>query len=148
MRCEDIMKKDIECVMPRDAAEDVAAKMRDHNIGFMPVCDEDRKVLGAVTDRDIAIRLVAEGKPASTPAEEIMTSDCVACSPDDDLEHAEQLMAKHQKSRIMCTDAEGRLIGIISLSDIARHERGDRASETLRQVSAREAKPLQAQPGM
>jgi len=148
MRCEEIMKKDVECVTPRDTAENVAAKMRDHNVGFLPVCDEDRKVLGAVTDRDIAIRLVAEGKSASTPAEQIMTSDCVACSPGDDLERAQQLMAKHQKSRIMCTDADGRLIGIISLSDIARHGSGDRASETLRQVSAREAKPLQAQPGM
>lgn len=147
MRCEQIMKKDVECATPRDSIESVAVKMRDQNVGFMPVCDEEMKVLGTLTDRDIAVRLVAQGKPASTPVEEIMTKDCVSCSPSDDLARAEELMAQNQKSRIMCTDEEGCLLGVISLSDIAQHQSGDSASRTLRQVSEREAKP-QARAGM
>lgn len=148
MRCSEIMKKDIECVMPQDTAEHAATKMRDQNVGFLPVCDENEKVLGALTDRDIAIRLVAEGKPFSTQVSDVMTTDCVACAPDDDLEKAEQMMEQHQKSRIMCVDSDDKLVGVISLSDIAQHESGDRASQTLRKVSGREARPLSAQPGM
>jgi len=72
-----------------------------------------------------------------------MTEGCVACSPDDDIETAAQKMAENKKSRIMCLDDAGRLVGVISLSDIAqRSER--RASDTLRQITQREAKRVQA----
>jgi len=141
MRCEEIMKREIECVSPRDAVEDAATRMRDENVGFLPVCDQSRKVLGTITDRDIAIRLVAARKPGSTFVEELMTREVVACRPKDSMRDAEQAMARHHKSRIVCVDDEGRLVGVISLSDIAQHERGGRASETLRQVSEREARP-------
>jgi CBS domain-containing protein len=145
MRCSEIMKTDIECLEPQDTAEHAAAKMRDQNVGFLPVCDEQKKVLGALTDRDITTRLVAEGKPGGTPAEQIMTSDCVACGPDDDVEAAQRLMAKHQKSRIMCVDEDGVLKGVISLSDVAQHDGGARTTETLRQVTSREAKAAKPQ---
>lgn len=138
MRCEEIMKRDVECVSPRDTVEDAASRMRDANVGFLPVCDESNKVLGTLTDRDIAIRLVAARKPGGTHVEDVMTSEVVACRPEDDVREAENAMAQHQKSRIMCTDAGGRLLGVISLSDIAQHETGERASETLREVSERE----------
>jgi CBS domain-containing protein len=140
MRCEEIMKHDVECVSPRDTVEDAAIRMRDENVGFLPVCDQSKKVLGTLTDRDIAIRLIAAKKPASTFVEEIMTREVVACRPKDDVREAERLMAKNHKSRIVCVDEEGRLAGVISLSDIAQHERGGRASETLRGVSEREAR--------
>ena len=136
MLCEDIMKTDVESVSPVDTIEDAARKMRDENLGFLPVCDETRQVLGTITDRDIAIRAVAESLPASTPVEDVMTSEVVSCSPKDSIDTALQLMAENHKSRIMCLDDEGRLVGIISLSDIAQLV-GD-ASETLRQVSDRE----------
>jgi CBS domain-containing protein len=131
------MKTDVESVSPVDTIQDAARRMRDDNVGFLPVCDESRQVLGAITDRDIAIRAVAEAQPASTPVEDIMTGEVVACSPKDTIDTALQLMAENHKSRIMCLDDEGRLIGIISLSDIAQLV--GEASETLRQVSDREA---------
>jgi CBS domain-containing protein len=139
MRCEEIMKRDVECVSPRDTVEDAASRMRQANVGFLPVCDQSNKVLGTLTDRDIAIRLVAARKPGSTHVEDVMTTEVVACRPEDDVREAENAMAQHQKSRIMCVDDGGRLVGVISLSDIAQHETGERASETLREVSEREA---------
>ena len=140
MRCEEIMKRDVECVSPRDTVEDAAARMRDENIGFLPVCDQSKKVLGTLTDRDIVIRLVAAKKPASTFVEEILTREVIACRPEDTVRDAEKAMAKNHKSRIMCVDDGGRLVGVISLSDIAQHDRAGRAADTLRGVSEREAK--------
>jgi CBS domain-containing protein len=140
MRCEDIMKTDVECVSPRDTVEDAAARMKSENIGFLPVCDQSRKVLGTLTDRDIAIRLVAEKKSGTTLVEDIATREVVSCRPKDDVRDAEKAMAKKHKSRIICLDEADRLVGIISLSDIAQHERGRRASDTLREVSEREAR--------
>lgn len=140
MRCEEIMKRDVDCVSPRDTVEDAAARMRDENIGFLPVCDQSRKVLGTLTDRDIVIRLVAAKKPASTFVEEILTKEVIACRPEDTVRDAEKAMAKNHKSRIMCVDDGGRLVGVISLSDIAQHDRAGRAADTLRGVSEREVK--------
>ena len=132
MLSEDIMRTDVESVSPTETIQDAASKMRDDNVGFLPVCDQSRQVLGTITDRDIAVRAVAEAQPATTPVEDIMTSDVVAYSPKDTIDTALQLMAENHKSRIMCLDDEGRLIGVISLSDIAQLV-GD-ASETLRSV--------------
>ena len=139
MRCEEIMKKDVQFVSPRDTVEDAAMRMKDHDIGFLPVCDQSRKVLGTLTDRDIAIRLVAGKKPASTFVEEIMTDEVIACLPEDDVQDAQLAMAENHKSRILCCDRDGRLLGVISLSDIAQHAQ-DTASETLRDVTEREAR--------
>jgi CBS domain-containing protein len=140
MQCETIMKRKVEYVSPQDTAQRAACLMRDENVGFLPICDPSMKVLGAVTDRDIAVRLVAPGKTAGTPVIDIMTHEVVSCSPKDDLRKAERLMAEHRKSRIMCIDESGRLAGVISLSDIAQHESALRASDTLRDVTAREAR--------
>jgi CBS domain-containing protein len=133
------MKKNIHCVSPEDSAQTATGMMRDENVGFLPVCDSGRKVEGTITDRDIAIRLVASGKPASTAVEQLMTREVVACEPGDDIERAKQLMALHQKSRMMCIDDQGRLAGVISLSDIVQRE-GGLAGETLQQITAREAR--------
>lgn len=137
MKCEDIMKKNFKCVSPRDSIEDAAKRMRDEGIGFLPVCDQSKKALGTITDRDIAIRIVAEGKQASSFVEDAMTRQVVACKPGDDLSKAQQLMAQHKVSRLMCIDDSGELCGVISLSDIAQKTG---ASDTLKQVSEREAR--------
>jgi CBS domain-containing protein len=139
MRCEEIMKRNVECVSPRDTAEDAAGRMRDENVGFLPVCDQSGNVLGTLTDRDLAVRVVAEGKASGTLVEDVMTREVVACRPEDDLRDAQATMAEHEKSRIMCIGQDGRLVGVISLSDIAQHETGARAAETLRDVTEREA---------
>lgn len=140
MNCDAIMKREVESVSPQDTVDYAARRMRDENIGFLPVCDENRKVLGALTDRDIAIRLVAGNKPASTSVVEIMTMQVVSCRPQDDIREAERLMVRNHKSRIMCIDDAGQLAGVISLSDIARHDGSDRVSTTLRGVTEREAR--------
>jgi len=139
MLCEDIMKTEVECVSPVDTIEDAARKMRDDNVGFLPVCDEGRQVLGTITDRDIAIRAVAEGRPLETPVATLMSIDVIACRPEDPLSEAEQLMAQHHKSRIMVVDAGGKLCGVISLSDLAERD-SRRATLTMREIASREAR--------
>ncbi len=140
MRCEEIMKKSVECLSPRDTVEAAAVRMRDQNVGFLPICDSSKKVLGTLTDRDIVIRCIAARMPMSTPLESIMTREVVACRPQDDIQRAEQMMAQHAKSRIMCLDDGGRLVGVISLSDIAQFEDATRTVATFRQVSEREVR--------
>ena len=140
MLCEEIMKRDVECVTPNDTAQSAARRMLDENVGFLPVCEESKKVIGTVTDRDLAIRLVAGGLPGNSKIGEIMTREVVSCAPKDDIQKAEKLMAQNHKSRIMCLDGDGRLVGVISLSDIAQREQRGRAAETLRQVAEREVR--------
>jgi CBS domain-containing protein len=140
MRCQDMMKRDVQCVSPGDTVQNAAIRMRDENIGFLPVCDPNRQVLGTVTDRDLALRVLAEGLPATTRLAEVMTDEVIACRPEDDLRRAEELMARHRKSRIMCVSESGALAGVISLSDIARGEKPARAAQTMRDVSEREAR--------
>jgi CBS domain-containing protein len=139
MRCEEIMKRELECISPDGTVEEAARMMRDANVGFLPVCGKDKKVQGTLTDRDIAIRVVAAGKPSSTKVSEAMTRDLVACRPDDELGRATGLMKKHQKSRIVVIDGGDRLIGVISLSDVVRNAEDEGAS-ALREISEREAR--------
>jgi CBS domain-containing protein len=139
MQCGVLMKTFVECVSPQDSVETAAQVMRDRNIGFLPVCDERTdRVVGTITDRDIAIRVVADRKPATTRVASIMTPDAVACRPEDDIATAEERMAENLVSRIMCINDDGELVGVISLSDIALID-GEQAAKTLEQVSAREA---------
>ena len=139
MLCKDIMNSDVECVSTGSSVREAARKMRDRNVGFLPVCDEEMRPVGAVTDRDIAVRVVADGYKLTTPVDTIMSLEVIACRADDDLNRARELMAEHQKSRIMCTNNDGRLEGVISLSDIAQFD--DVAGATiLRHVSGREAR--------
>lgn len=140
MRCDELMKREIECVSPQETVKAAAIRMRDENIGFLPVCETGRQVIGAITDRDLAIRVLAEGLAATTTVREVLTREVIACLPEDDLRKAEELMTKHHKSRVMCVDETGRLVGVISLSDIAQWESGARAAQTLRGVSEREVR--------
>jgi CBS domain-containing protein len=140
MLCEEIMKRDIECLSSQDTVQAAARKMLDANVGFLPICDVSKKVLGTLTDRDIAIRVVATGKPDTTRVADVMTKEVVACRPKDDIDKAEQLMGKNQKSRILCVDDAGKLVGVISLSDIAQRD-GSHVAQTMREVTEREARP-------
>ena len=140
MLCRDIMKGDVQCVTARTTVAQAAAIMRDEQIGFLPVCDEARNVIGTVTDRDIAVRVVAENEPADQSVDLFMTTDVVACRSDDDLAIAQDLMGEMQVSRIVCLDEDGELDGVISLSDIAQVGDGTDATATLRSVTVREAR--------
>jgi CBS domain-containing protein len=140
MTCDEIMKNEVQTVGESATIRSAAEKMASSNIGFLPVVDDDGKVLGTITDRDIAVRAVAKGRsPDTTPVGEVMSREVVAVRSSDDLAAAEQLMVQHHKSRILVTDPAGRLQGVISLSDLAVREPGKRAAVVLREVSSREA---------
>jgi CBS domain-containing protein len=143
MRCEEIMKRDVKTLSPNDTVQRAAVLMRESNTGFLPVCDRDKKVIGTLTDRDIAIRIVAENLPISSSITTAMTHDIISCRPEDDLHEAERLMVENRKSRLILVDEADKLAGVISLSDIVQlEEEGDRATDTLRGVSSREAATL------
>jgi CBS-domain-containing membrane protein len=93
--------------------------MRDHDCGCVPIVDDGGKVVGIVTDRDLAIRGVAAGKDSNTKLNDLMTPVANCCGPDDDLRDVEQKMAELQVRRIPIIDAGGRSVGIISQADIA-----------------------------
>lgn len=138
MKCEELMKRAVESITPKDTVQTAAVRMRDRNIGFLPICDESSVVLGTVTDRDLAIRVLAEGLGPDTIVEEIFSGELIACRPEDDVSKAQELMARFKKSRIVVTDPEGKLVGIISLSDLA--QRLPDSHQTLRDISEREAR--------
>jgi CBS domain-containing protein len=139
MRCETVMQKDLVCVVPGDSAQRAALLMREHNIGFLPVCDEERRAIGALTDRDLALRVCAEGNdPAMIAVADVMTRGVVACGPYDELTDAERVMAQNRRSRVMVVDDYGRLLGVISLADVVKRDSNRHAARTLRHIVSRE----------
>lgn len=138
MMCQDLMKRDVQCIDTRTSVRRAAEILRDENIGFLPVCDEPRRVLGTITDRDIAIRVVAEGQDIDQPVAKFVSPRAIACRSKDDLAYAQELMSHEKVSRILCVNESDELEGVLSLSDIAQVEQGERASATLRNISERE----------
>ena len=134
------MKTVPQSVNAADSIRLAAEIMSAANIGFLPVCDDGGKVVGTVTDRDIVVRAIARGlDPALARVTEVMSRNVITCSAEDELALAEDLMANYQVARLVVTDEDGGLEGVISLSDIAEHEPARRAARTLRAVAAREA---------
>jgi CBS domain-containing protein len=139
MKCDEVMKREVQFARDSDTVQAAAQRMRDRNIGFLPVCDQAGRVVGTLTDRDIAIRLVAEDRgAASCTVGQVMTTEVIACRPTDDLAEAERLMATRKKSRVLVTDGAGAIRGVISLSDVAERDSPARAAITLRQIATRE----------
>jgi CBS domain-containing protein/uncharacterized protein YunC (DUF1805 family) len=139
-RCADIMKTVPQSVREDDPLRLAAEIMSAANIGFLPVCDDGGRVVGTVTDRDIVVRGIALGfDPSLRRVGDVMSRNVIACRPEDELALAEQFMANYQISRLVVTDEDDVLQGVISLSDIAEHEPARRAARTLRSVAAREA---------
>ena len=95
-----------------------------------------------VTDRALALRVLAMGKAGSTCIRDVMSAGVIACRPGDDLAQAEKLMSGYKKSRIVCTDDKGRLCGVISLSDVAQMDDERRAGKTIRKITERESHPV------
>jgi len=142
MQCSELMKTDVACSNAKTSARQIAELMRDRNVGFVPICDDKGAVIGTVTDRDLAMRVLAGKKdPESTKASDVMTTGVVTCKADETLADVEQLMSKHKVSRIVVVDERGAPIGVISLSDVATVETGGKSSAVLRSVSQREARP-------
>jgi CBS domain-containing protein len=121
MKVRDIMSADVEVARPNQSAKDVAERMRQQGIGYFPVCDHGRLV-GIITDRDIVCRIVATGRDASsTKLRDIMSKGAAYCFDDDDLTTAVQLMEQNRIRRIPVIGHDEHLLGILSLTDVARH---------------------------
>src|SRR5262245_968816 len=107
MNCADVMTKDPACCAPSDTASRVAKIMKTEDVGSIPVCEsrQNRKLVGIVTDRDLAIHVVAEGRdPNSTLVQDVMTKDPVTCSPQDDIQKVLDAMQSHKVRRIPVVD--------------------------------------------
>jgi CBS domain-containing protein len=136
MKVSEVMTTDVESVQMNSTLEEVASIMKVENVGAVPVVDEDDDLIGIITDRDIVVRCVAEGKnPAETNVEEVLSHELETIEPDVDVEEAAQLMADRQIRRLpVCEDGE--LVGMVSIGDLAVKIPGAQTStEVLREVS-------------
>ena len=136
MRCSEIMTKDVRTATRDMSVGDVGALMRDGDMGAVPVVDEG-KLIGIVTDRDIVVRVVAEGKDAATPVGEAMTTELFTVAADDFVFEAIRLMGDKQIRRIPVVGAGGELVGIIAIADVALETEDEREiAETLEEISS------------
>jgi CBS domain-containing protein len=130
----EIMTRDVEACSILDNAYEVAVKMKENNVGAIPIVDNE-KLVGMITDRDLVIRCIAEKHPGSTKVEDIMSKEIVTVTPDTSTQEAAKLMAKHQIRRLPVVE-NGRLVGIVSLGDFAVHElTDDQAKIALSEIS-------------
>ncbi|HEU0105043.1 MAG TPA: CBS domain-containing protein [Vicinamibacteria bacterium] len=136
MKVKDVMTMSVECVRPETTLQEAAAKMKSLNVGSLPVCESDRPI-GIVTDRDIVIRAIAEGRdPRTGRVPEVMTADVVSVPNMADVKAAARLMRDRQIRRIVVVDSDQRVVGIVSLGDIAVDTRDYKMSgDVLEKVS-------------
>ena len=134
-RVKDVMTRQVEVIRPDATLKDAAAKMADLDVGVIPACDGDRLV-GMLTDRDIAIRAVARGADPSTPVREVMSTTIRYAFEDDPIERAREMMKRHRIRRLPVLDGNRRLVGIVSLGDLAVEAESDDAADVLERVSA------------
>jgi len=119
MKVHEVMTRGCECIDPESTLQEAANRMKVLNVGPLPLCEDDRLV-GIVTDRDIVLRGVAEGRdPTTTRVREVMTPGVTYCFEDDDVETAADLMKEKQIRRIVVLNRDKRLTGIVSIGDIA-----------------------------
>lgn len=136
MQISEIMSRDVVIVAPSDSVQEVAKKMAEIDAGIMPVGEDDRLV-GMVTDRDIVIRAVAKGKtPGKCTVRDVMSPDVKYCYEDETLEDAARNMSSLQVKRLPVLNREKRLVGIVSLGDLAMEPEADEHSrEALQGIS-------------
>lgn len=134
MKIGDVMTRDVKTVRPDQTVSEAASFMLNEDAGSMPVTDGDRLV-GMITDRDIAVRGVAKGHGPDTPVRDLMTTGVVCARMDDDVAEIASRMSEEQVRRLPVTDDQGRLCGIVSLGDLARETSTDAASKALEGIS-------------
>ena len=143
-KCSELMTKDPVCSMPDSMVAEVAKLMKRENIGPIPVIENEqtRKLVGIVTDRDLALKIVAEGRDAkSTKVEAVMTRQVVTCHADDDVQKALDAMSEHQLRRIPVVDSDHRILGIISQADVAtRVNEPEKTAAVVKGISRSNAK--------
>lgn len=129
MKAKDIMTAAPCCCSPNDSLQDVARAMRDNDCGAVPIVDNGG-VVGIVTDRDLAVRALAEGKGSDARVGDFITTNPCCGSAEDDVRHIEKLMADNQVRRVPIVDADGCCVGIVAQADLARAAfDGERVSE-------------------
>ena len=134
MKISEVMTRDIQTVRPDQPVQQAASFMLSADTGSIPVTDGDR-LIGMITDRDIAVRGVAKGYGPDTPVRDLMTDDIVIIRIDDDVEEAASKMSEARVRRLPVIDENQRLCGIVSLGDLSRETDSDCASEALEGVS-------------
>ena len=127
------------CCTPDETVTRIAKLMKTEHVGSIPICEnrDSKKLIGIVTDRDLAIQVVAAAKdPHAVKASDVMTGNPITCRPDDDLQTALDAMERRQIRRIPVTDQSGHLVGIIAQADIARRlDRPEQIAEVVAEVS-------------
>lgn len=135
MQVKEVMTRDPEKIRPSDPVKKAAELMKQLNVGAVPVVEGD-KAVGILTDRDIALRVVAEGKDASaTQAGDIMSREVITCSEIVDAIEAAKTMTQKQIRRLLVNDDQGKIVGIVSLGDLATSINTTAAGEVIREVS-------------
>lgn len=136
MKLSEIMTTAVEMVQPDDTLQLAARKMRDHDIGFLPVCDGGA-LMGVLSDRDLAIRALAEGMDTTVMlSRDLMTTPAIYGYEDQDVTEAAKIMEANQIRRLVVLRREDEsLVGIVSLGDIARHSSPELSGEVLQRVS-------------
>jgi CBS domain-containing protein len=131
MKARELMTADPTCCTPEDTVQQAAQLMRDHDCGCIPVVEDkqSKRLVGMVTDRDIAIRCTAEGKGPQTRIKDALSPNAKSCQPDDDVETVERIMTGEQVRRVPVVDQRGSCVGMIAQADLARNHRAASDSE-------------------
>lgn len=128
MRCADVMTPNVAFVRTNDSVAAANRMMKTRNLTFLPVCDADGIVVGFVTDQHITRVSVMDDVGPATPVEDVMGRDVSTCSPDDDVSVAERALAEHPGRCAVCVAADGGLIGVVGVTDLARQSSGNLSS--------------------
>jgi CBS domain-containing protein len=135
MKISEVMTTDVETVSSEQTAREAASFMLRADTGSIPVC-EGGKVIGMVTDRDIAVRAIAEGRGPDTPISELMSDGIVCAHEDEDVQSVAKRMSDEQVRRMPVLDSDENLVGIVSLGDLSRETSGEAAHQALEGISA------------
>ena len=138
-KCNEVMTSNPVCCVPNDSVAKAAGLMKSQDIGSIPVIENEqtKKLVGIVTDRDLALKIVAEGRdPKTTKVEAVMTHNVVTCRADDDLQKALDAMADYQLRRIPVVDNDNKILGIIAQADVAtRVDQPEKTADMVKEIS-------------
>ena len=131
----EIMSSNVECIGENETLVDAARKLRDLDVGALPICGQDNRLAGMLTDRDIVVKCIAEGHdPATTTAGSFREGKPVTIGADDPIEEVLRTMGQHQVRRLPVIDRH-ELVGVVSQADVARHVPADKVGELLETIS-------------
>ena len=146
MKANELMTKGPACVTATDTVQRAAQLMEEHDCGCIPVVEStgSRRVVGVITDRDIAIRGVARGRGSESIVRDLMSSDIASCTEDSDVEQVAEVMSDRQVRRVLILDADGGCVGIVAQADLARaaEPRGDVSEHEVARVVERISEPV------